>query len=94
MIRNDREIQRKLRILKHTEEIGHCGGMCRYFGIDRASFYRWKAALEKYDESDLIRRKPIPKNRTPPEIVEKVRLCLLSPLTTVRTFQLRALRLA
>jgi len=36
---------------------------------------RWKAALQKHGEAGLARRKPIPKNpknRTPPEIVEKV----------------------
>jgi hypothetical protein len=44
----DREIQRRLRILKHAEKIGHLGRTCRYFGIGRASFYRWKTALEKH----------------------------------------------
>src|SRR5215212_2858514 len=71
----ERDIQRKLKILKHAEETGHVGRTCRYFGIGRASFYRWKAALEKHGEAALVRKKPIPKNpknRTPPEIVEKV----------------------
>ena len=75
MTPKDREIQRKLKILKHAEETGHVGRTCRYFGIGRASFYRWKAALEKHGEAALVRKKPIPKNpknRTPPEIVEKV----------------------
>ena len=75
MTQKDREIQRRLRILKHAEETGHVGRTCRYFGIGRASFYRWKAALEKHGEVGLVRKKPIPKNpknRTPPEIVEKV----------------------
>ena len=75
MTPKDREIQRKLRILKHAEERGHVGRTCRYFGIGRASFYRWKSAFEKHGEAALVRKKPIPKNpknRTPPEIVEKV----------------------
>jgi transposase InsO family protein len=75
MTQKDREIQRRLRILKHAEEIGHVGRTCRHFGIGRASFYRWKAALEKHGEAGLVRKGPIPKNpknRTPPEIVEKV----------------------
>ena len=70
-----REIERRLRILKHAEETGHVGRTCQCFGIGRASFYRWKAALEEYGEAGLVRKKPIPKNprsRTPPEIVEKV----------------------
>jgi transposase len=45
---------------------------CRYFGIGRATFYRWKTALEKHREAALVRKRPIPRNRTPPEIVEKV----------------------
>lgn len=72
----ERDIQRKLRILKHADETGHVGRTCRYFcGVGRASFYRWKAALEKHGEVALGRKKPIPKNpknRMPPEIVEKV----------------------
>ena len=75
MTQQDREIQRRLRILKYAEETGHVGRTCRYFGIGRASFYRWKSAFEKHGESGLARKKPIPKNpknRTPPEIVEKV----------------------
>jgi hypothetical protein len=75
MTQKDREIEHTLRILKHAEATGHVGRTCRYFGIGRASFHRWKAALEKYGEAGLIRRKPIPKNPkngTPPEIVEKV----------------------
>ncbi len=44
----DREIQRRLRILKHAEETGHVGRTCRYFGSGRASFYRWKAALDAH----------------------------------------------
>ena len=61
MTQKDREIQRRLRILKHAEEAGHVGRTCRYFGIGRASFYRWKVALEKYGEAGLVRKKPIPK---------------------------------
>ncbi len=49
MTQKDRDIQRKLRILRHAEETGHVGRTCRYFGIGRASFYRWKAALEKQE---------------------------------------------
>ncbi len=74
MTPKDREIQYKLKILKHAKEAGHVGRTYRYFGIGRASFYRWKAAFEKYGEAALVRKKPIPKNpknRTTPEIVEK-----------------------
>lgn len=75
MTQKDHEIQRRLMILRHAEETWHVGRTSRYFGIGRASFYRWKAALEKFGEAGLVRKKPIPKNpknRTPPEIVETV----------------------
>ena len=43
----DRDIQRKLRALRHAEQIGDISKTCRYFGIGRASFYRWKARKAK-----------------------------------------------
>ena len=75
MNQNERDIQRKLRILKHAEDIGSAVKACRYFGIARASFYRWKVLYKKDGVEGLVNKKPIPKNpinRTPPEIVEKV----------------------
>ena len=44
MTKDQREIQRKLRILRYAEEIGHVAKTCRYFGIGRTSFYRWRKA--------------------------------------------------
>lgn len=76
LLTNDqRDIRRKLRVLKHAEAIGSVVKTCRYFGIGRASYYRWKAAYEAKGEKGLINGKTIPKwhaNRTPPEIEEKV----------------------
>ncbi len=70
-----RDIQRKLRVLRHAEQIGDVSRTCRYFGIGRASFYRWMAAFQRQGEIGLANRKTVPKNpanRTAPEIVEKV----------------------
>jgi hypothetical protein len=33
MTTDQREIQRKLRILRYAEEIGHVAKTCRYFGV-------------------------------------------------------------
>ena len=33
MTKDQREIQRKLRILRHAEETGHIAKTCRYFGV-------------------------------------------------------------
>ena len=75
MTTTERDIQRKLRILRHAEQIGDVSKACRYFGVGRASFYRWKSAFQRAGEAGLANRKTIPKNpanRTAPEIVEKV----------------------
>jgi transposase len=75
MNQTERDIQRKLRVLRHAEQIGDVSRTCRYFGIGRASFYRWKAAFQRQGEIGLANRKTVPKNpanRTAPEIVEKV----------------------
>lgn len=75
MTKDQREIQRKLRILRYAAEIGHVAKTSRYFGIGRSSFYRWRPAYSIRGESGLINAPPIPKwhaNRTPPEHEEKV----------------------
>ena len=76
MTKDQREIQRKLRILRYAEETGHVARTCRYFGIGRSSFYRWRQTYADRGEEGLINAPPIPKwhaNRTPPEREEKVR---------------------
>ena len=75
MTNQEREVQRKLKVLQHAEKHGHVARTCRYFGVGRSSFYRWKAAFDRRGEAGLINAKPIPKNpanQTPPEIVEKI----------------------
>lgn len=75
---DEREVQRKLRILQHAERIGHVAKTCHYFGIGRSSFYRWKRAYESGGEDGLVNAKTIPKNppnQTPSEVAEKVLHC-------------------
>ena len=36
MNKDQREIERKLRIFRYAEEIGHVAKACRYFGIGRS----------------------------------------------------------
>jgi transposase-like protein len=70
-----REAEHKLRVLKHSEAISDFGRACRYFGVGRASFYRWRDAYRLKGIAGLENRKTVPKNpanRTAPEIVEKV----------------------
>ena len=53
MTQKDRKCERRPMIMKHVEGNGHVGQTLRYFGIGRASFYRWKVALEKLGEVGL-----------------------------------------
>ena len=47
----EREIRRKKRILDHAVESGNVAKTCRYFGIPRSSFYRWRNVyLERGEE--------------------------------------------
>ena len=48
-----REIRRKLRILEHAQQCGNIGKTCRYFGIGRSSFYRWREAYRSDGEAGL-----------------------------------------
>lgn len=75
MTNEERDIQRKLRVLQHAEKIGNARKACRYFGVGRSSFYRWREAYRRHGEAGLKNAKSIPKNpanQAPPEIVEKV----------------------
>lgn len=62
MTKEDRDIQRKLKVLRHAAQAGHVAKTCRHFGVGRSSFYRWKAAYDQRGEAGLVNAKPIPKN--------------------------------
>ncbi len=75
MTDDQREIRRKLRILRHAEETGNVCKTCRYFGVGRASLYRWRHALRQFGEAGLANRRSVPHNhpnKTPLEVCEKV----------------------
>jgi transposase InsO family protein len=75
MTDQERDVQRELKVLRHAEQTGNIAKTCRYFGIGRASFYRWKTEYQQRGEAGFVNAKPIPKNpanQTPPEIVEKI----------------------
>ena len=59
MANEERDIQRKLKVLQHTEKIGNVGKACRYFGIGRSSFYRWRDAYKKHGEAGLKNAKDL-----------------------------------
>lgn len=72
---DQREIRRKLRILQHAERIGDVSKTCRYFGIGRASFYRWRQAYQKLGDAGLANKRSVPHshpNKTPAVVVDKI----------------------
>ena len=69
------DINRKLKFLNHAEQNGNITKTCRYFGISRETFYKWKRAYVKKGNLGLISNKPCPQNlklRIPREIEEKI----------------------
>ena len=62
MIYGQRDINRKLRALEYSDQIGNLPEACRYFGISRDTFFRWKRDYHQKEEQGLINRKPCPHN--------------------------------
>lgn len=62
MDRDKQDIARKLKILRHAEATGEVARTCRYFGIGRASSYRWLTACRASGEAALVNARHIPKN--------------------------------
>lgn len=70
-----REIAHKLRVFAHAEQSRNITFTCRYFGISRDTFYRWKKNYKQKGEPGLVNSKPCPENpklRTPAHIEEKI----------------------
>ena len=53
----DREIRRKMRVLEYAASVGSASQACRYFGVGRATFYRWKQVLAKEGDAGLTHRR-------------------------------------
>ncbi len=60
MLQAQREINHKLKILKYAKETRNISKTCRYFGISRQVFYKWKRRYDEYGEEGLVSRKPGP----------------------------------
>lgn len=66
----------RLRILKHAEEITHnVAKTCRYYGIARNKFYKWKKRFEENGIEGLVDKSRAPKympHATKQEIVDQI----------------------
>jgi hypothetical protein len=72
----DRQVRRRLAILRHAEEVtGNVAMTCRYYGITRQSFYLWKRRYEELGPDGLKDRSRRPKtspNATHADVVGKI----------------------
>jgi len=59
---DERIVNHKIKILNYAAEIGNASKACRYFGISRDTFHRWKREYAKHGEQALINSKPCPEN--------------------------------
>ncbi|MFR9774297.1 helix-turn-helix domain-containing protein [Nocardia sp. SC052] len=71
-----RRANRRLAVLRHAEEVsGNVAATCRYYGISRNVFYRWKRRYEDEGLDGLKDRSSAPLHRpnvTQPEVVAKI----------------------
>ena len=77
---DEREQQRKVRhrlaVLRHAEEVtGSVAATCRYYGISRPTFYKWRNRYEELGEEGLRDRSSRPHHSpraTKSEVVAKI----------------------
>jgi transposase len=71
-----RRPNRRLAVLRHAEEVsGNVAATCRYYGISRTVFYRWKRRYEDGGIDGLKDRSSAPLHCptiTHPQVVEKI----------------------
>ena len=75
MNEEQRLVQKRLRVLEHAQKIGNVRKTCRYFGIGRSSFYRWKRAFDRDGESGLVNKPRVARNhpnQLSKEVVDRV----------------------
>jgi len=57
MTADEKEIRRKLAVLKKADEIGSAAKAYRYFGIPRSTYFRWRKAFSIKVEKPIGFRK-------------------------------------
>jgi transposase InsO family protein len=55
-----RKIKHRMAVLRHAEEFGNVALTCRYFGISRPTFYKWRERFETHGPDGLRDRSSAP----------------------------------
>jgi putative transposase len=58
-LKHQQDISRKLKVLGHTRDIKNVAKTCRYFGICRETFYKWREKYGGMEASDVKRLKEL-----------------------------------
>jgi transposase InsO family protein len=68
-------VHHKLKILAYAREHKNVSKTCRFFGISRESYYKWKRDYAREGEKALVNSKPCPQNpkiRVPKQVEELI----------------------
>lgn len=71
----ERLVRWRLKMLRHASESGNISLTCRYFGVSRNAYYKWRARYEEFGEIGLCDRSRRPLNSpraTPAEVQSKI----------------------
>jgi transposase-like protein len=80
----DRQVRHRMAVLRHAEEVtGNVSMTCRYFGITRQTYYKWRRRFEELGADGLLdRSRGRSRARTRPRSTSSARSCICGRTTT------------